>query len=112
VGRERALVAAYEIVTELHNALGLTPRIDPAVRAYSGWHLFFAGLPATSASDTRPHRVLFADRFASALRAEIRDPAVLALRPSLGSVNQFMVESSDALQTVAFARGLRDDLRG
>jgi hypothetical protein len=110
LGRERALVAAYESVAELHNTLGITSSIDPIVRTYSGWHRFFAGLPATRESDTRPHRVLFAPRYVSALRAEIRDPAVLAVRPNLGSVNQFLVESSDALQTVAFTRGLTDDL--
>ena len=108
--RERNLVGAYEIVAQMHNALGITEAVEPIVRTYSGWHLFFAGTPATPERDTRPHSVLFAGRFVAALRAQIRDPDVLALRPNIGSVNQFMVESSDALQTVDLARSFAQHL--
>jgi hypothetical protein len=60
--------------------------------------------------NTRPHQVLFAGRFVDAIRAQIRDQEVLSLRPNVGSVNQFLVESSPALQSTDFNRGLEDDL--
>lgn len=109
--REEFLAPAYRLVAEMHNALGITPPVDATLRTYSGWHLFFAGKPVTPEADTRPFRVLYASRFAEAIQAEIRDPQVLALLPNLGSVNQFMLESSDALQSVTFTRRLADDLR-
>jgi glutamate-ammonia-ligase adenylyltransferase len=57
-------------------------------------------------------QTIFGGRFAEAIYAAIQDPAVLALRPHLGSVNQFLAESGDALQSIAFCRGLIDDLHG
>lgn len=59
---------------------------------------------------TRLHQVLFARWFADAIRAQIHDPEVLALKPNPGSVSQFLVESSPALQQTDFHRGLEDDL--
>jgi hypothetical protein len=78
--REDSLCAAYEAVGRLHNELGLTARVDPAVRP-TFWD--------------RPFRVLGAARFAAALRAAIADPVIRALPPA-GSVDQF-TDSTDAL---------------
>jgi hypothetical protein len=78
--REEALCGAAEYLGRAHNALGLTDYVEPTVR------LFF----------DRPFRVLDADRFGTALRGSITDPAVLALPPHLGSVDQF-VDSTDVL---------------
>lgn len=108
--REQHLAPAYQQAAEMHNALGITPPVEPRLRTYSGWHKHFAGQTVTPEEDTRPFQVLFAPRFVEALQAQIHDPAVLALRPVHGSVNQFMADSSDALQNVSFTRGLEDDL--
>jgi hypothetical protein len=108
--REPPLAAAYLLLAQMHNALGVTPPVEAVLRTYSGWHLHFAGKQPTPESDTRPFQVLYASRFSEALHAAIRDPAVLALLPDLGGVNTFLVESSEALQNTRFTRGLADDL--
>jgi hypothetical protein len=107
--RERYLAQAYTQVVELQNSLGITPPIDSCTRTYSGWHLLRDGVQDVALDDprnTRPHQVIFAERICSAVSAAITDPGVLALRPGIGSVNQFLVHSSDALQNVDFCRGL------
>ncbi len=85
--REQALCAAYEAVARLHNAIGVTPPLDPAVRP-----TFY----------DRPYRVADADRFVRALREQITDEAVRAL-PLTGAVDQF-VDSTDALGDHALLR--------
>jgi hypothetical protein len=93
--REDALAAAYEIVAELHNALGITAPLDPRTRSYY----------------SRPFRVIFAERFCAAIVAEIRDAAVRAIidRTGLiGSVDQ-VSDNVDVLanpQRVARLRAL------
>jgi hypothetical protein len=69
--REDALVEAYETVARRHNELGVTEEVDPKVRPFWG----------------RPFRVLFADRFASALRAAITDPDVGAIDHPVGAID-------------------------
>jgi hypothetical protein len=111
--REPWLVKAYSRVTELHNALQITPPIDVCTRTYSGWHVYNAEqreLAFDDPKNTRPHQVIFAGRFVDAIRAEIRDLEVLALRPNLGSVSQFLRESCPAVQSTDFCRNLIDDL--
>ncbi len=103
----------YTEVAELHNRLGITPPLETRTRTYSGWHNLRAGvdhLPPGDPRDTRPFQVIFAGRFVDAIFAQIEDPRVLALSGNLGSVNQFLVPSSDALQSVSFCRRLKDDL--
>jgi hypothetical protein len=78
--RERYLCDAYESAARLHNALAVTPPLDPAVRA-----TFF----------DRPYRVLDAGRFVRALREQIHDERVRS-RPLTGAIDQF-VDSTDAL---------------
>ena len=105
---------AYTRVAELHNTLYITPPIDVRTRTYSAWHVFNAEQRELSLDDpknTRPHQVIFAGRFVDAIRAEIRDPEVLALRPNLGSVSQFLRESCPAVQSTDFCRSLEDDFR-
>jgi hypothetical protein len=112
--REPWLMKAYMLVAELHNALQITPPIDVRTRTYSGWHVYNAEqceLALDDPKNTRPHQVIFAGRFVDAIRGEIRDPEVLALRPNLGSVSQFLRESCPAVQSTEFCRGLEDDLR-
>jgi hypothetical protein len=78
--REDSLCAAYEAAGRLHNELGLTATVDPAVRP-TFWD--------------RPFRVPGADCFAAALRAEIADPVIRGLPPA-GAIDQF-TDSTDAL---------------
>jgi hypothetical protein len=112
--REPFIAQAYTLAVELQNALGITPPLVSQTRTYSGWHLLRAGVSEVSLSDprnTRPHQVIFAERIAHAVYTTIADPEVLALIPYLGSINQFMCPASDALQHVAFCRGLVGNLR-
>lgn len=109
--REKWLTQAYCLALEVQNGLAITPPVDTRTRTYSGWHLFTAGQGEVGLDDprnTRPHQVIFAGRIVDALSAAIRDPRVLALTPNLGSVNQFMVPSSDALQNTSFTAALKD----
>ena len=111
--RERFLAPAYSQAAEMHNTLGITPPLETRTRTYSGWHALRGGISELAPDDprnTRPHQVIFGGRFADAIRAAIQDPLVLALILNLGSVDQFLVESSDAKQNIIFCRGLRDDL--
>jgi hypothetical protein len=78
--RERHLCEAYESAARLHNSLGVTPPLDPAVRP-----TFY----------DRPYRVLDAGRFVLALRGQIRDERVRSL-PLTGAIDQF-VDSTDAM---------------
>ncbi len=75
--REHHLSPAYESAAALHNGLGLTEPLDPAVRPFY----------------TRPFRVLGAHRFTEALVATISDPAVRSL-PPVGAIDQY-VDSTD-----------------
>jgi hypothetical protein len=72
--REEALLAAYERLAAMHNALQLTDPVSTEI--VQMWN--------------RPFRVAWAD-FPGLLRAEIRDPAVLAIaeRWPIGPVDQF-----------------------
>jgi len=78
--RERNLCEGYEAAARLHNALALTPHLNPSVRPR-----FY----------DRPFRVLGAARFADAVRDQIQDDRVREL-PTVGAVDQF-IDSTDAL---------------
>jgi hypothetical protein len=80
--RQQALVAAYEHVASMHNALSITEPIDIHGRPYHG----------------RPYLVITAERFASAIQARIGDPAILELPRFLGSLNQ-LVDATDKLES-------------
>jgi hypothetical protein len=111
--RERYLAQAYSLAAEMHNALGITPPLETRTRTYSGWHALRGGitdLPLDAPGNTRPFQCIFATRFSDAITASIHDPEVRALVPNKGSVSQFLVESSGALQDVPFCRRLKDDL--
>lgn len=72
--RERHLSAAYELMARAHNRLGLT---EPMPEQVSPFH-------------DRPFQIIHGDQFAAALRARITDPAVLALPPRRGGVDQYI----------------------
>ena len=71
--REEALMAAYELVAAMHNALQITPPVPTAVEQM--WN--------------RPFKVFWGD-FPGALSAQIEDPAVkqLAERWPIGDIDQ------------------------
>jgi hypothetical protein len=107
--REHFLASAYRAAAEMHNALGLTDPLDARTRTYSGWHALRGGTETLALDDphnSRPHQVIFAGRFVQALAETIADPNVRALADGFGSVNQFLVESSPAVQSVRFCRAL------
>ncbi len=85
--RERNLSAACEAVARLHNAIAVTPQLDPAVRP-----TYY----------DRPYCVLEAGRFVQALREQISDDRVRAL-PLVGAVDQF-VDNTDAIGSKAVLR--------
>jgi hypothetical protein len=85
--REHNLSAAYEAAGRLHNAIAVTPPVDPAVRP-----TYY----------DRPYRVMEAGRFVGALREQITDERVRAL-PLIGAVDQF-VDSTDAIGNSAVLR--------
>jgi hypothetical protein len=84
--RERHLGAAYAAAARQHNALGLTPPLDPRTRGYYG----------------RPYQVIGAARFADALRAAVGDPRLRRL-PLTGTADQF-TDSTDANGDLRFLR--------
>jgi hypothetical protein len=88
--RERALSAALELVAAFHNVLDITETLDPHVRQYYG----------------RPYRVIGAERFASAIDAQIADAAVRSLPSGLGSLSQ-LIDSTDKIESAALLSRFR-----
>jgi hypothetical protein len=87
--RERALVAAYELVACRHNDAGVSEPIATTARDYFG----------------RPYRVIGADRFVAACRASVTDEQLCRL-PLVGSIDQ-LCDSTDVLSAPLVARRLR-----
>ncbi|HEV8193419.1 MAG TPA: DUF4037 domain-containing protein [Ktedonobacterales bacterium] len=91
--REEALLAAYTIVAERHNALGVTPPLDPHTSQFFG----------------RPYRVLAAERFAEALVQAVEDEEVteiLRAAGRMGAIDQIS-DSTDLLTRPAICRRVR-----
>jgi hypothetical protein len=91
--REEALIAAYGIAAERHNALGVTPPLDSQTTRYHG----------------RPYRVLAAWRFAEALVGCIEDDEVREIMQTsgrIGAIDQ-ITESADLLMRPTVFRRLR-----
>lgn len=77
--REAALVVAYRLLGEQHNALAITPCVDPEPRQFYG----------------RPYLVSPAEDFVDACLSRVNDPWLASLAP-VGSVDQF-ADSTDVL---------------
>ena len=88
--RQKPLVAAYVYLAEMQNALGIAERVEPTITDYFN----------------RPYKVIFAGRFAEALKAEIGDEQVKALPSDLGGADQF-VDSTDVTSNAAVMQRLR-----
>ena len=89
--RETALMAAYEVVAAMHNALNITEPLPTQVHTLHN----------------RPFKVVWAD-FPGALCAQIQDPAVkrIAEQGLLGSIEQFS-DSTALLLGTRWRRPLR-----
>lgn len=85
--RERRLTVVYEYMARRHNLLDITP---PLAAEVSPFH-------------ERPFMVIHAERFAEAIRARITDPAVQALPPGRGGVDQY-IDSTPVLSDMALLR--------
>ncbi len=88
--RQSNLSHAYEYIASAHNELGVTEPLDSVVSSFHD----------------RPYDIIGGDRFAAAIRSQIRDPEVLALTPDIGSVDQFS-DSTDILSRPDRRRRLR-----
>ncbi len=81
--RDGLLGKAFGVLAEMHNALGVTPRLDTVPSPFHG----------------RPFTVIHGDRFAGALRNAIRDDEVrrIASRRLIGSID-LVSDSTDLLE--------------
>ena len=88
------------------------PPLETRTCTFSGWYVLrWDRRPAArSPRNTRLYQCIFGERFSDAILQTIQDPQVRAFIPSKGSVSQFLVESSGAVQDTAFCRSLKDDL--
>jgi len=93
--RQKPLCAAYELVAEMHNRLGITEPLSPKVSQFY----------------ERPFLVLHANRFVEAIRSHTTDDEVRALPEHLGSVDQF-TDSTDALNHLGRMRQVYQNGRG
>jgi hypothetical protein len=85
--RQQHLVHAYEIIAAMHNDLGITEPLSTEAFRFHG----------------RPFLIIHADRFADAIRDQIKDLRVRNLPEAVGSIDQF-VDSTDVLSNTALRR--------
>ena len=78
--RQDFLSIAYEFIADMHNSLKITDRLPAKVSQFHN----------------RPFMVIHAERFADAIRDQIKSEIVLALPKNLGAIDQY-VDSTDAL---------------
>lgn len=90
--RQGLLCVAYEAAARLHNALGITPELDPKVRQFHA----------------RPYLVLDAERFANSTVALINDPELVYIRDYVGLIGGIdqMADSVDLLGRTDLRRKL------
>jgi hypothetical protein len=87
--REAALGTAYLHVGTMHNELDVTEPVEPRLASFFD----------------RPYLVPHAMRFVDALLGAIESPAIRALPPYLGAVDQF-ADSTDILDELSMMQGL------
>ena len=79
--REQSLSQAYEAVAEMHNGLGITKTLPAKVSNFFG----------------RPFKVIHAEQFTSAIKAQIQDENVRRIPVDIGSIDQFS-DSTDLIE--------------
>jgi hypothetical protein len=87
--RQRWLSKAYSFMAEQHNSLGITKPLSTRVSDYY----------------ERPYKVIFADRFAGAIRQVIKDPQVKKIKTKVGAIDQF-TDSTDVVENLSLGRSL------
>ncbi|HUN08506.1 MAG TPA: DUF4037 domain-containing protein [Aggregatilineales bacterium] len=88
--RDRALAEAYEILAALHNRLDLTEPLEARAVPFFG----------------RPFNVVFGERFAQALLAQIGDPWLRDMPAIIGSLDQWS-DSTDLLEAVRLRQRIK-----
>jgi len=88
--REKTLSQAYEIVAEMHNALGITEPLPTKVSSFHG----------------RPFKVIHGDVFAGAIKAQIKDEIVRRIPTDIGSIDQFS-DSTDLHESTHLRQHLK-----
>jgi hypothetical protein len=88
--REKWLSKAYSMIAEQHNALQITRSLPTNPSNYYG----------------RPYSVLFADRFARAIKQSIKDPAIKRIKTDVGSIDQF-TDSTNVVEDLDLGKKLR-----
>jgi len=89
--RQGYLSQAYQTLADMHNALHLTPALEPGV---SSFH-------------ERPYLVIHGERFSDALLQEVHSAEVRKLPPNVGSINQF-VDSTDVADYLELCQRLKN----
>jgi len=89
--REKWLAKAYSLMAKQHNALRVTEPLSTKTSNYYG----------------RPYTVIFADRFAGALKLAIRSRAVKKLKTDIGSIDQF-TDSTNVIEDLRLIGQLKD----
>jgi hypothetical protein len=87
--RQRWLSKAYSLVAEQHNSLKITKPLPTRVSNYY----------------ERPYKVIFAVRFAEAIRQAIKDPQVKKIKTKIGAIDQF-TDSTDVVENLSLRRSL------
>jgi hypothetical protein len=88
--RELYLSQAYEILAEMHNALGITDLLPTKVSPFFG----------------RPFKVIHGEAFAEVIRAQIQDEALKHIATHIGGIDQFS-DSTDLLENTGLRRRLK-----
>jgi hypothetical protein len=88
--REKWLAKAYTLLAKRHNALKVT---EPLTTRTSNYY-------------RRPYTVIVADRFATALKQAIKDPAVKKLKTDIGSIDQF-TDSTNVIEDLSLVDKLK-----
>lgn len=98
--RQQHLAAAYEIVAHMQNDLGIAEPQDARSSFYYG--------PPLHPGAGRPYRVIHAERFATALRAAIRDADLRRIADEVGLVGGVdqLADSTDVVSSAAVSRRL------
>jgi hypothetical protein len=85
--RELYLSQAYEMLAEMHNALGVTDLLPAKVSPFYG----------------RPFKVIHGEVFAKAIKAQIQDEAAKNITTDIGGIDEFS-DSTDLLDSAGLRR--------
>jgi len=88
--REKWLSEAYAIIATQHNALKITKSLSTKTTDY--YH--------------RPYSVIFAERFAKAIKQQIKDPKVKKIATEIGAIDQF-TDSTNVVEDLQLVQRMR-----